>query len=97
MTARPKQAAPDFAKQLEGATAGSGIAYVGSGNRKFVIVELDLDPASAHDPQGIYRVTDPDEKADLLDALDDTDNPEMTPEQVLQYLRSERARAAANF
>jgi hypothetical protein len=91
MTARPKQAAPDFAKHLEDVTAGSGIAYVGSGNRKFVIVEIDVDPASVPDSQGIYRVTDPDEEADLLDALDDTDNPEMTPEQVLEYLRTERA------
>ena len=66
-------------------TDATGIALVHFGERTFVIVEVERDTVQT--PPSIYQVTDPDEVADLRDALNDQNNPSYSSAEALTYLR----------
>ena len=50
-----------------------------------VIVEVERDTVQT--PPSLYQVTDPDEVADLRDALNDQNNPSYSSAEALAYLR----------
>ena len=80
---------PAFGKELQAMTDATGAALVRFGERTFVVVEVEREPVQA--PAGVYQVTDPDEIADLRDAMDDQENPSYSTAEALEYLRKKRA------
>jgi len=80
---------PAFGKALQAMTDATGAALVRFGERTFVVVEVEREPVQA--PPGVYQVVDPDEVADLRDAMDDQGNPSYNTAEALEYLRKKRA------
>jgi hypothetical protein len=80
---------PAFGKELQAMTDATGAALVRFGERTFVVVEVEREPVQA--PPGVYQVVDPDEVADLRDAMDDQGNPSYSTTEALDYLRKKRA------
>lgn len=83
----PKQ---ELGKALESLTAEKGTAVVKSGDRTFVVVELG--PMPVRTSEEVYDVSAPDEVADILDALDDTNNPSYTVEKAIRLLNERRTK-----
>lgn len=84
------ESSPELEKELRAITGETGAGIVRAGDRTFVVVEVEPDGLpSGGEP---YRVTDPEEAADLADALDDTHNPTYTMSEAMTYLRALRAR-----
>lgn len=83
-----KQVTPDLGREIETIIGESGAALVVHQKRTFVVVEVDEQPVTF--PQGVYNVTDPDEVAEIEDALDDADNPAFAHKEALDYLRELR-------
>ena len=80
-----KQVTPELGRELEAITGESGAALVVHQKRTFVVVEVADRPVTF--PRTVYDVTDPDEVAELEDALDDTNNPTFAHEDAVEYLR----------
>lgn len=76
---------PAVGRELQSMTNATGIALVHFGERTFVIVEVERDTVQT--PPSIYQVADPDEVADLRDALNDQNNPSYSSAEALAYLR----------
>ena len=76
---------PAVGRELQSMTDATGIALVHFGERTFVIVEVERDTVQT--PPSIYQVADPDEVADLHDALNDQNNPSYSSAEALAYLR----------
>jgi len=83
-----KQLTPDLGREIETILGEGGAALVVHQKRTFVVVEVEEQPVTF--PQGVYDVTDPDEAAEIEDALDDADNPTFAHKEALDYLRQIR-------
>jgi len=79
---------PAVGRELQSMTDATGIALVHFGERTFVTVEVERDTVQT--PPSIYQVADPDEVADLRDALNDQNNPSYSSAEALAYLRDLR-------
>ena len=79
---------PAVGRELQSMTDATGIALVHFGERTFVIVEVERDTVQT--PPSIHQVADPDEVADLRDALNDQNNPSYSSAEALAYLRDLR-------
>lgn len=83
-----KQHKPDLSDQLQEVVGGTGMAVVGDKSRTFVVVEVTSDRVLLA-ARG-YDITDPDEIAAIVDALDDTDNPTLSHDESLLRARQYR-------